>query len=417
MASPDTVLDKSDPGDDVAARFDYQHCYAAINAIRLITDEANTAEIICENHEDFLVKKPIGKFVGTQIKTRQLTQPPFKAGDSQVKKALGKFCVLDSKFPGAFEEFDFTTNHAFWEDENSHSNLPWLLRTLQKRGGIRGLRANNPVRQFVESIASDTGLKPAEVAATLQKTTVRGHASDVGHIRGTVREALSECPGVKELPYATVAEIANAIVDLARSASMKTLKGPITDLYVPGTDLAQIIDSQLLAGKRICKSDILAVIGQFKDDCKCYQDVDLTALITPADVPSDLVRAVRKLARGGVEAGRVTNIEDRVRSFEALFIEWSRKYGVVEATKRYNNILAVVQFEAAEAQASSEKGAEPYGSTMYAKLAERLMARAKSDPDQLYRCRPEHLVGATGILTQICKTWWSSPFDVSGEAR
>src|SRR3977135_3019003 len=37
MISPDTVLDTTDPGDDVASRFNYQHCYAAINAIRLIS--------------------------------------------------------------------------------------------------------------------------------------------------------------------------------------------------------------------------------------------------------------------------------------------------------------------------------------------------------------------------------------------
>jgi hypothetical protein len=417
MTSPDSVLDKSDPGDDVAARFDYQHCYAAINAVRLIIDEANAAEIICENHEDFLIKKPTGKFIGTQIKTRLLSLPPFKAGDAQVKKALGKFCVLDRKFPDAFENFDFTTNHTFWDDEESQNNLPWLLKTLKQRGGIKGLRTSNPLRQFVDGIASDTGLKPSEVADTLQKTGLRDHAADIAHVRSAVREAVSECPGVGGLPYVSVAAIANAIIDLARNASIKTLKGPITDLYALGTDLTQIIDSQELAGKRICKVDVLALIEQFQDGSKPYQDLDLAMLITPSDVPSDIVLAVRKLAKGGVENARVTNIEDRIRSFEALFIEWSRKYGTEEAARRYNNILAAVQFEAAEAQASAEKGGEPYGSAMYEKLAERLTARAKQDPDQLYKCRPEHLMGAAGVLTQKCKTWWSALFDVKGDAQ
>ncbi len=416
MSSPDIILDKSDPGDDVAARFDYQHCYAAINAIRLITDAANLSEVICENHEDFLLKTPSGKFIGTQIKTRSFTQPPFKAGDEQVKKALKKFCALDRKFPGAFESFDLTTNHTFWDDEESQSNLRWLLKKVQERGGIKGLRSDNPLRQFVEGIADGTELKSIEVAATLRKTVVRGHASDIAYVRGRVREALSECPGVAELPYSTVAEIANAIIALARDASMKVLKGPIADLFRPGTDLTQVVDDQQLAGKRICRADILGIIDQFKNAHKSYQDLNLTALITPSDVPHDLVRAVRKLARGGVQAGRVSNIEDRVRSFEALFVEWSQKYGVEEATKRYSNILGAVQFEAAEAQANAENSGEPYGSAMYEKLADRLMARAKNDPDQLYKCRPEHLMGAAGVLTQKCKVWWSAPFDVSAEA-
>ena len=117
MTSPDLVLDKLDPGDDVATRFDYQHCYAAINAIRLITDAMNAAEVICENHEDFLIKNASGKFVATQIKTRSIEQPAFKAGDEQIQKALAKFCTLDSKFPECIEKFDFTTNHTLWSEE------------------------------------------------------------------------------------------------------------------------------------------------------------------------------------------------------------------------------------------------------------------------------------------------------------
>lgn len=412
VPSPDLVLDKSDPGDDVAARFDYQHSYAAINAIRLISSEGNI-ELICENHEDYLIKTSTGNFIGTQIKTRKIMLSPFKAGEAQVTNALSKFCLLDQKFSGCFEAFDLTTNHAFWENEQSPSNLPWLLTTLRQRGGIKGLRENNPLRQFVEGIASRTGLTPKDVAATLIRTTVRGHESDITHIRGSVQEALCECPGIKDLPYATVAAIARAVVQLARDASAKALRGPITELFAPGTDLKKAVDDQLLAGKRICKADVLAVIDQFKGGTKPYQDIDISTLITPADAPSDLVVAFRKLAKGGVEAARVTNIEDRVRSFEALFIEWSRKYGADEAIKRYNNVLAAVQFEAAEAHASAEKGAEPYGSVMYGALAERLMARARDDRDQLHGCRPEHLIGAAGVLTQQCKTWWSPQFNVA----
>jgi hypothetical protein len=212
MATPDTVLDTADPGDDVAARFDYQHCYAAISAIRLITDQANAIEVICENHEDFLVKTPTAKFIGTQIKTRLLSQPPFKASDTQVKTALAKFCILDEKFPESFEGFDFTTNHSFWEDEESVNNLPWLLTALRNRGGIKHLPTKNPIRQFVESIASTAGLKPTDVAATLRKTVVRGHTSGISHIRGTVRDVLAECPGIGDLPYGTVIKIADEII-------------------------------------------------------------------------------------------------------------------------------------------------------------------------------------------------------------
>lgn len=413
MKSPDLLLDNADLGDDVAARFNYQHSYAAINAIRLITGEGECVEIICENHEDFLLKNSAGKFIGTQIKSRKITLSPFKAGEEQVTNALAKFCLLDQKFPGCFEGFDFTTNHSFWNKEQSLNNLPWLLDSLRQRGTIKGLRANNPLRLFVERIGASSGLSPQEVVSTLVRTTLRGHEAEISHIDSKVREALCECPGIEEMPYATVASIAKALVELAREASAKSLRGPITELFAPGTDLKQAVDNQLLAGKRICKADVLALIDRFKGGSKPYEDINVSTLVTPTDAPFDLVIAFRKLAKGGVEAGRVTNIEDRVRSFEALFLEWSRKYGVDEATNRYNNVLAAVQFEAAEAHAGAEKGGEPYGSAMFGALAERLMARARDDGDQLHGCRPEHLIGAAGILTQQCKTWWSPHFNAA----
>lgn len=415
MSSPDTVLDKTDQGDEVAERFNYQHCYAAMNAIRLITDPS-IAEVICENHEDFLLKQTIGKFIGTQIKTRALNQPLFKSNDVQVRSALTKFCILDAKFPGCFVAFDFTTNHGFWKEADSANNLPWLLDGIRERGGIKGLRSTNPLRQFVGDLAASAGLKLPDVAATLQKTVLRGHDSDISSIRWYVREVLSECPGVSELPYLTVFQIAEAVIALARNASMKKLKGSLADLYAPGTDLASALEDQQLQGKRISKSDVAAVIDQFKHNGNAYQDISLINHITPADIPSDLVRAVRKLAKGQVEAARVTNIEDLVRSFEALFLQWSRRYGTEEATQRYHNVLAIVQFEATEAHVHAEKAGAPYGSAMYAALFERLKARSKQDADQLYKCRPEHLLGAVGLLTEQCKAWWSPTFDVHGEA-
>jgi hypothetical protein len=191
---PDLVLDKADPGDDVAARFDYQHSYAAINAIRLLAGEGDCVEVICENHEDFLLKNSGGKFTGTQIKTRKIALAPFKAGEEQVINALRKFCLLDQKFPGCFEGFDFTTNHSFWKNEESLNNLPWLLDALRQRGGVKGLRENSPLRQYVEGIAATTSLSPQNVAATLIKTIVRGHEAEITHISSHVQDALCECP-------------------------------------------------------------------------------------------------------------------------------------------------------------------------------------------------------------------------------
>ena len=93
----------NDPGDEVASRFDYQYTYAAIRAAGLVAGAGLYTEVICENHEDFLLKTEAGTYVGTQIKTRKITLPPFKATENQVISALAKFCRLDSQFVSCFE--------------------------------------------------------------------------------------------------------------------------------------------------------------------------------------------------------------------------------------------------------------------------------------------------------------------------
>jgi hypothetical protein len=213
MTSPDTTPDTSDPGDETAARLNYQYCYTAISAVRLVTDQECTVEVFCEHHEDFLVKLASGKFRGIQIKTRSVNLKTLKAKDEQVKKALRKFCVLDSKFPSSFESFSLITNHAFWEENESENNLPWLLASLRKRGKISGLNKNNPLRKFVEDIASSENLGVDEVIRTLTKVCLRGHKTGIDHIRGELRDVVSECPGVANLPYMTVVKIAEEVVD------------------------------------------------------------------------------------------------------------------------------------------------------------------------------------------------------------
>ncbi|MFC5357565.1 dsDNA nuclease domain-containing protein [Azospirillum himalayense] len=59
-ASPDpgAVLDKTDPGADTQARFSYQHCFAALQCLRLLSGQLEA--VYCENHEDILLRKPGG---------------------------------------------------------------------------------------------------------------------------------------------------------------------------------------------------------------------------------------------------------------------------------------------------------------------------------------------------------------------
>jgi hypothetical protein len=414
---PGHTLDTSDPGDDVALRFLYQHCYAAINAIRLLTKATDVEEIICENHEDILVKHYNGDFIAIQVKSRATDQDHFKANENTIVSALCRFCALDKKFPNTFASFEIVTNHSFWINIEDQRNLPWLLREAQTRQSLKGLKTEHPLRQLTEKLCSTSNRNTSEVFSTLKKILLNGHGTDIASIRHNVRDALAECPGIGNLPFSCVCRIAESLIGLARDASTRLLSGPITDLYAAGTHFSEVSVDQRLEGKRIRKVQVTNIIDDLKNRHLTFENLDISHLLVADDFPSTLRTMVEKMARGGVEALRVLDMEDLVHSLEALLLRWTNQYGHEEATSRYRNVLRIVQSEAVEAQVIAEKTGAPYGSKMYSDLRRRLNDRCNEDPDQIYRCRPEHLMGAAGVLTEKCKTWWSPQFTPVGDKR
>ncbi len=66
--TPGNTLDTSDTGDDVQLRFRYQHAYAAIQCLRMLSSTGGPKAVYCENHEDVLIENNDGKFVGVQVR-------------------------------------------------------------------------------------------------------------------------------------------------------------------------------------------------------------------------------------------------------------------------------------------------------------------------------------------------------------
>ena len=79
-------------------------------------------------------------------------------------------------------------------------------------------------------------------------------------------------------------------------------------------------------------------------------------------------------------------------------------------------MLSLVRFDCTEARVAAEAKGEPFGPLMYETLRSLVEKRCSADPDKVYKCRPEHLMGAAGIITQKCKAWWSKEFQPIGGA-
>lgn len=407
--SPGNVLDIDDPGDETLARFRYQCSAAAINCIRLILDVHDVVAVICENFEDILVERLDGTFVGLQIKTRRLDLNPFTATEAVIVKSLGRFCMLDSQFPGKFQKFDFSTNHSFWRKKENEKNLPWVLDALKERQSIKHLPKTNFMRRFVHSICAETDLPAEQVIQTLCKTVLNSRTEAIEGIDHRVREAVGQCPVASDLSFSQVAKVAEELVNMCFQASSKKTTGDISDLYAAGLEFSEIVKGRSLAGKCISKKRVENIINAH---CVVGESLQLSGLVPISSLPTHLATMIQKLDKGGLQNSRIDELSDLVMSFQHLLLQWVRKYGSEIAEERYQNLLAKVKFDCIEAQVVVENSDTQYAPQMYVELIQRLRDRVDDAHDELHGCNKEHLMGAAGMLTQQCKAWWSPKFEI-----
>lgn len=407
--SPSSVLDVHDPGDDTLARYKYQCSVAAVNCVRLLTDEPNVIRVICENFEDLLLEHPNGSFIGLQVKTRRLDLDAFKASDDAVLKSFSRFCELDQLFPDKFTTFDFSTNHWFWETSENDKNLPWLLKKLKERGNVKRLPKTNPLRKYVGCICEKSKISEEQVVATLLKIVLNSRSEPVDAIAHRVREAVGSYKPTADLTLSQNAKLAEEIVNLTFQASSKKLSGDPAELYAAGVDFKNVLEAHTLSGKCITKELVENILIQ---PAGTSEPLELSSLVPIESLPTHLAVMVQKLDKGGLQAARIEQMSDLVKSFQALLFRWINKHGVEQAEERYQTLLTTVNFECTEAQVACEAPNTQYAPKMYEHLFEKLSARVAEAHDELHGCRPEHLLGAAGMLTEQCKAWWSPKFEV-----
>jgi len=407
--SPGSVLDVQDPGDDTLSRYRYQCCVAAINCIRMLSEESEVVRIVCENYEDLLIEHSDGSFVGVQVKTRRLDRPAFRATDDEVIKSFARFCELDMLFPDKFTTFDFSTNHWFWEVSENDKNLPWLLEKLKQRGTVKGLPGTNPVRKYINLICEKSGLNDQKIVSTLCKTIVNSRSEKVDAIDHRVREAIGSYPPTSGLNLSQNAKLADELIHLTFQASSKNLIGNTAELDAGGVDFKSVIDAHTLAGKCITRKLVANILTP---PASTSEPIELSSLVPIDSLPTHLAVMVQKLDRGGLQAARIEQMSDLVKSFQALLFRWINKFGVEQAEERYQTLLATVNFECTEAQVACATDSQLYAPKMYEYLFQQLRARVADEHNELHGCRPEHLMGAAGMLTEQCKAWWSPKFEV-----
>ena len=409
---PGDTLDTTDPGDDVQLRFRYQHAYAAIQCLRMLAANGPQA-VYCENHEDVVVENSDGKFVAVQIKTRKLSRPPFRATDEDFVKAIRRFSRLVQRFSDWFAAFSFTTNHRFWEEAEEPANPVYLTHFLRDRGGVKRLRNDNPVRAFLKSVCAQCQADEGDLVAALRRLYLTGHESDLQHTYRDLVDAIGATRGLgSTCPLATVYRIADNLIHRVYLASSKALDGEVTELYKPETDMAQVRDKLLLAGKRLLPADIESVIDNSLPEAASNLLVT-NGLVGAEVLPPGMDVMRQKLAAGGVEQERVDVIEDSVASIQKAYLEWAYRSEPKAANERLQHLQALVRDDCAEAKiVASSQSKPPYGAEMYTLLRSRLKERVELGSEPLFGCSERHLLGLAGTMTEECTVWWSDPFTV-----
>lgn len=404
---PDEVLDSIDVGDEVALRYRYQHTYAAICSLRLVDHTSDT--ILCENHEDFIIKHADGSFTAVQVKTRDLSGDPLKANDAQVVKALQKFCKLDKNFPGDFRSFDFSTNFDFWTQKDDHKNLPALVEKCQRREKIDRLRKDNPLRIFATSIVKGSDLSLNDVCSTMKKVHLNARRETVASIKAALIDEVGQSEFAEDYTYQKTVLFADRLTSLAYLASSKGIKGSRESAYVPGSSFDAAIRQLLLDGKSITYNDTQNLVNEFSQPVLAPLQID--GLLPVDDLPKDLAVMIQKLAFGEMQKVRIDHLSDLVRSFQHLQASWARKYSPEKAKLLTESVLAHVLHDCVEAEASVSDETQPFAREKYDFLKVSLNERLKTHPTTVPECTVEHLIGAAGILTEQCKVWWSPKFE------
>lgn len=410
--TPSSILDVSDPGDDVVARFRYQFCNAAINALKLVSDPSWAKAVICENFEDLILEKHDGSYVAIQVKSRDRHLAPFRLTDHAVQKSIARFVKLDKQFPGKFTEFRFVTNHEMWVEKEGEGNLEWILEEIREKPTIKRARATNPKKIAIEKLCKGACATPDEVISTLLRTNCSSRREDIRTIEKAVEHAVGECDQCADLQYATVVRLAEDLIAEAALASTKGAASFAPLLYAVDADFSKIFAESSLLGKRLDRERVEAVIAA--RSVSTDEPLLISDIVTTDDLPKGLSRMVQKMAAGGVQAKRINHTHDLVRSLEGLEVKWTLKHGPVKAREMVSDLLARTLTDCVEAQveAETEVATGDYGAVQFSKLKRMLEERYAREESTLYGCKPDHLIGAAGALTEACKVWWSDPFDL-----
>jgi hypothetical protein len=406
MNTPADLLSNRDPGDDMQRRLRYQAAYGALLCLECIDNE-NVIEIFCEHHEDFLVRRLSGLFMGIQVKTRASHLGAFRTNDPAVTTALTRFVQLDKEFPDSFDGFLLETNCDFLDTGSQEINLPHVLRELQAKPTIafKGEMAN-----VIDSIKARTGSSKKRIREVLCKVRLNGNLPKFEDITMNVATKIATMGAYRALTLERLMKCATCLVDHVQNSSSLTCNQPLRQHFVISTSPAEEKARSIIANKRITRDIIVKLLEAHLDQLMALHT---SQPLSATDLPAGHHILEKKMAVGGISFPSIAVAKDHQSSAEYLLQRWVHILGPDVAKERFQHLDVLVRTRCAEAFDQTSALGNPFGQAMLSSVRAKLADLARNE-DVTYGLSYEHLLGFVSLATQECRQWWSDPFDLQG---
>lgn len=404
--SPNLILSKTDPGDEVQKRFRYQHTYTALVAIQMFAGKIPYKEILCEQHEDILGVCLDGKFEGIQIKTKQLSGGELELGNEAITKSLIRFINLFNEFPGQFRKFVFVSNCPIRNDKTGKSLINLITQSRNISVNSKVKFAPSTLEKYVQTLCTESSSTREKVIQVLSivETQIGPSMDDIeSKILTDHLGSLNDCSNTSLVQLKIMLD---SIIGKIYFASSKRVLNPIKDYVALTTGTIKLVEDVEINTKRITVEIISKVINEGINSNLFLRS---RSGLPQSKLPKQNNNLMKfKMNCGLIDIDSIEIMDDLMSSAEDYFFgKYYKVNNPPEIIEELDQIRTIVLNQANEAKSRSKRKDRVYGTYMLQDIEDRLEKITDKRPEHIYHCPYEILKGLVGILSNECKIAFS----------
>lgn len=394
-------------GADTQLRFRYQAIYAAHIALMLLRPSSEFVRVMCEQHEDILLVKTDGSFIGIQVKTKKAGLGPFRSTDEAVVEAIRSFISLHVKYRGKFNKFILVSSTNFTCERNDGNNLVYLLRLFRE-----GSTLDPQCSRYVEKICEGQPFDRDSAIEALARVEVDAEVPGLIAAEAWLTDEVSRLEQLEGQTPDVVRRATDALINRMLQCSALPANSP-ESIYLTltrGAAAARLAVER--AGKLTSRDQLLELFDDVVEHpalLSTGREIDLVRL------SKGTARLKVKMERGGVPDHSIRTVIDHKALVEALLIRWYYERGEKPTNKAVDHLCTLVKSVCDDVLTELEETDLPYGKRMLIEVRRRLREHLREDGSAFLGCRYEHLSGLLGMLTERCTIWWGPEFNLPTE--